>query len=148
MAELAQVLLYGPTQALMRTTTEAIEVRGTTIPADEYVLLLVGSANRDPEVFERPDEFDVRRDASSMLSFGKGVHFCMGAALARLEACIAFEEWWKRFPNAVDTGRSTVFPAAWATLPTVVAAAWATLPTKPLAPERASLADLVITAAR
>jgi hypothetical protein len=69
------------------------------IPANEYVLLLVGSANRDPEAFERPDEFDVRRDTSAMLSFGKGTHFCMGASLARLEGRVAFEEWWKRFPD-------------------------------------------------
>jgi len=87
------------TQALMRTTLEEVEIGGSVIPANEYVLLLVGSANRDPEVFERPDEFDIRRDTSSMLSFGKGTHFCMGASLARLEARVAFEEWWKRFPD-------------------------------------------------
>ncbi len=87
------------TQALMRITTEEVALRGVTIPANQYVLLLVGSANRDPEVFENPDAYDIQRDTTAMLSFGKGVHFCMGAALARLEACIAFEEWWKRFPN-------------------------------------------------
>ena len=87
------------TQALMRFTLEDVEIGGVVIPANEYVLLLVGSANRDPEAFERPDEFDIRRDTSAMLSFGKGTHFCMGASLARLEGRVAFEEWWKRFPD-------------------------------------------------
>jgi len=87
------------TQALMRVTLEDVEVRGVTIPAGERVLLLVGSANRDPEVFERPDAYDIRRDGAEMLSFGKGTHFCMGAALARLEARVALEEWWRRFPG-------------------------------------------------
>jgi cytochrome P450 len=87
------------TQALMRYTLEDVEVRGVTIPAEQRVLLLVGSANRDSEVFERPDDFDIHRDTTAMLSFGRGTHFCMGAALARLEACVAFDEWWKRFPK-------------------------------------------------
>jgi hypothetical protein len=87
------------TQMLMRTTLEDVRVRDVTIPAGENVLLLVGSANRDPAVFERPDSYDVRRDTSAMLSFGRGTHFCMGASLARLEARVAFEEWWKRFPT-------------------------------------------------
>lgn len=87
------------TQALMRFTLEDVEVCHTTIPKGEHVLLLIGSANRDPEVFERPDEFRIERDTTEMLSFGRGTHFCMGAALARLEARVAFEEWWKRFPN-------------------------------------------------
>jgi hypothetical protein len=87
------------TQMLMRTTLEEVRVRDVTIPAGEAVLLLVGSANRDPEVFANADAYDVRRDTSAMLSFGRGAHFCMGAALARLEAAVAFEEWWKRFPR-------------------------------------------------
>jgi len=87
------------TQVLMRFTLEEVKIGSDAIPAGERVLLLVGSANRDPEVFERPDEYDIGRDVSQMLSFGKGTHFCMGAALARLEARVAFEEWWKRFPG-------------------------------------------------
>ena len=83
----------------MRLTLEDVELSGTTIPAGEHVLLLVGAANRDPEVFEQPDEFDIDRDTSDMLSFGRGTHFCMGAALARLEARVAFEEWCKRFSD-------------------------------------------------
>jgi cytochrome P450 len=87
------------TQMLMRTTLEDVRVRGVTIPAGENVLLLVGSANRDPDVFEAADVYDIHRDTSAMLSFGRGTHFCMGASLARLEARVAFEEWWKRFPR-------------------------------------------------
>jgi cytochrome P450 len=87
------------TQLLMRVTLEDVSIRGITIPAGENVLLLIGSANRDPDVFEAPDVYDIRRDASAMLSFGRGTHFCMGASLARLEARVAFEEWWKRFPG-------------------------------------------------
>jgi cytochrome P450 len=87
------------TQMLMRTTLEDVRVRGVTIPAGENVLLLVGSANRDPDVFAAADVYDIHRDTSAMLSFGRGTHFCMGASLARLEARVAFEEWWKRFPR-------------------------------------------------
>lgn len=87
------------TQALMRVTLEDVVVRGVEIPERSRVLLLVGSGNRDPEVFERPDDYDLHRDTTEMLSFGRGTHFCMGAALARLEARVALEEWWKRFPN-------------------------------------------------
>ena len=87
------------TQLLMRTTLEDVTVHGTTIPAGENVLLLVGSANRDADVYPSPDAYDVGRDTSAMLSFGRGTHFCMGASLARLEARVAFEEWWKRFPR-------------------------------------------------
>ena len=87
------------TQMLMRTTLEDVRVRGVTIPAGENVLLLVGSANRDPDVFAAADAYDIHRDTSAMLSFGRGTHFCMGASLARLEARVAFEEWWKRFPR-------------------------------------------------
>jgi cytochrome P450 len=83
----------------MRVTLEDVEIAGSTIPAGDHVLLLIGSANRDPEVFVRPDVFEIGRDTTEMLSFGRGTHFCMGAALARLEARVAFEEWWKRFPN-------------------------------------------------
>jgi len=80
-------------------TTEELEVRGVAIPAGAAVLLLVGSGNRDPLVFPDPDAYDILRDTTEMLSFGRGTHFCMGAALARLEARVAFEEWWKRFPS-------------------------------------------------
>ena len=87
------------TQLLARLATEDIELSGTTVPAGARVALLIGSANRDEEVFHEPDCYDIRRDTSAMLSFGNGTHFCMGAALARLEARVALEEWWKRFAD-------------------------------------------------
>ncbi|AWH92723.1 cytochrome P450 [Dietzia lutea] len=78
-------------QLVLRTTTQETAVRGVTIPADQKVLLLIGSANRDEEVFERGDTFDLSRDTSASLSFGQGPHFCLGAHLARLEGRIALD---------------------------------------------------------
>jgi cytochrome P450 len=87
------------TQMLVRTLAEDVVVGEQALPKDAKILLLVGSANRDESVFERPDAYDLARDCSRMLSFGQGTHFCLGAALARLEGAVALEEWWKRFPN-------------------------------------------------
>ena len=87
------------TQMLARVVTEDTELHGERVPAGGRVLLLIGSANRDETVFERADEYDVLRDTSDSLSFGRGTHFCLGAALARLEARVALDEWWRRFPD-------------------------------------------------
>jgi cytochrome P450 len=87
------------TQALARTVTTDIELHGQTLRADDRVVLLVGSANRDERVFPNPDRFDILRDTSAMLSFGHGTHFCLGAALARLEGRIALEEVQARLPD-------------------------------------------------
>lgn len=78
-------------QMVLRTTTAETTVRGVTIPADQKVLLLIGSANRDHEVFPDGDVYDLGRDTSASLSFGQGPHFCLGAHLARLEARIALD---------------------------------------------------------
>ncbi|TSD95665.1 cytochrome P450 [Skermania sp. ID1734] len=81
------------TQILARTAATDIEYAGTTIPAGEKVLLLIGSANRDDSVFDAADEFQIGHDSrSKLLSFGAGTHFCLGAHLARLEANIALRE--------------------------------------------------------
>jgi hypothetical protein len=80
------------TQMIVRTTNTDVELHGSTIPAGSRAVLLIGAANRDEEVFEAPDRFDLDRDHSTILSFGSGRHFCMGAALARLEGRIALEE--------------------------------------------------------
>ena len=74
------------TQMLARYVVQDVDVRGTTIPAGSQALLLVGSANRDEDVFPDADRFDLDRDTSSLLSFGLGRHYCLGAHLARLEA--------------------------------------------------------------
>ncbi|HAC79542.1 MAG TPA: cytochrome P450, partial [Deltaproteobacteria bacterium] len=91
------------TQLLMRLMLEDVKIDDITIPAQSRVVLLVGAANRDPEVFERPDEYDLDRDKTASLAFGRGAHFCLGASLARMEGVVALEEWIKRFPDyAVD----------------------------------------------
>ncbi len=93
-----EVLRYeGSTQLMARTTTRDVTRHGVTIPADEKVLLLLGSGNRDERFWDRPDEFDIRREKKLHLSFGHGVHVCLGAALARLETRIALEDILDRF---------------------------------------------------
>ena len=81
-----------PTQLMFRTATTPTEVAGTTIPKGATVLPLIGSANRDEHAFPEPDRFDPDRNTLDHISFGHGVHFCLGAALARLEARVALEE--------------------------------------------------------
>lgn len=90
---LAETLRYDPpSQTIARTTTRDVELHGATIPAQSRVVLLVGSANRDAEVFADPDRFDLDRDTSRSLAFGMGRHHCLGAGLGRLEARIALGE--------------------------------------------------------
>jgi cytochrome P450 len=79
-------------QMLLRVTTGDVELHGTVLPDGERVLLLVGSANRDPDVFPDPDRYDLDRDTSKLVSFGSGRHFCLGAALARLEGRVGLQE--------------------------------------------------------
>jgi cytochrome P450 len=80
-----------PVQFIFRRTTRPVEIAGTKIPEDASVTVLLASANRDERQFEDPDRFDITRDTKGHMSFGLGVHFCLGASLARLEARIAFE---------------------------------------------------------
>jgi cytochrome P450 len=80
-----------PTQLLFRTATCDVELAGMTIPKGATVVPIFASANRDECKFPEPDRFDVRRDARGHLAFGHGIHFCLGAPLARLEARIALE---------------------------------------------------------
>jgi cytochrome P450 len=81
-----------PNQAIARSTTEDVELHGVKIPAEARVLLLTGSANRDPRVFSEPGRFDLDRDTGASLAFGNGRHHCLGANLGRLEARIALQE--------------------------------------------------------
>ena len=80
------------TQMLVRVTRVPVRVQGVDIDAGRRVLLLLGSANRDDAVFTEPDTYDLDRDTKDLISFGGGRHFCMGAALARLEARVALSE--------------------------------------------------------
>jgi len=84
--------VVSPAQGLSRTATRDVELRGKTIPEGSAVHILFSSANRDEEVFERADELDLDRSPNRHLAFGFGVHFCLGAKLARLEARVALEE--------------------------------------------------------
>jgi len=79
-------------QFIARTLTADFEAHGQVVRADNRVLLLVGSANRDPRAFPDPDRYDLDRDTSALISFGAGRHYCLGANLARLEAAIALRE--------------------------------------------------------
>ena len=80
---------YPPFPATIRRTTRDVEVRGVTIPAGDRLVTLLGSANRDEEAFDRPDEFIIDREPNRHLGFGMGIHYCLGAPLARLEGQIA-----------------------------------------------------------
>lgn len=88
-----------PVNMLVRTTTQDVSVRGVTIPKGEGVAMLIASANRDPEQFVDPEQFDCTRERSAHLAFGFGIHFCVGAPLSRLEGRIAFEELLVRLPE-------------------------------------------------
>jgi cytochrome P450 len=81
-----------PSQAIARTVTKDFTTHGQTVPAGDRLLLLIGSANRDPAVFPEPDLYDLDRDTSELISFGVGRHYCLGANLARLEARVALSE--------------------------------------------------------
>jgi cytochrome P450 len=74
-----------PFAALMRATTREVELAGETIPADQILLTWLGAANRDPRVFADPDTFDPDRGSGVHLAFGRGIHYCLGALLARVE---------------------------------------------------------------
>jgi len=90
-------------QLLARTVVRDHEVRGVRMREGDKVVLLVGSANRDADVFPHADVYDIDRDTSQSLSFGRGTHFCLGASLARLEAQVSLEEVWSRLPDyAID----------------------------------------------
>jgi cytochrome P450 len=89
-----------PSPAKRRTATRATELRGVPISPGQKVVIWEGSANRDETVFDRADEFDIRRDPNPHVAFGHGIHFCLGASLARLEIRVLFEELLPRFRQA------------------------------------------------
>ncbi|MCB1919345.1 MAG: cytochrome P450 [Candidatus Competibacteraceae bacterium] len=86
-----------PLQRIVRRTTCAVEIAGVQLPADALLMLLPGSANRDAGQWSAPDEFALDRDHGGHLGFGAGIHYCLGAPLARLEGRIAFEVLLRRF---------------------------------------------------
>lgn len=92
--------LEGPVNiATFRYTTEPVELGGVTIPADELVMVSLIAANRDPEKYVNADQLDVTRSAQGHVAFGHGIHFCLGAPLARLEFDVALTQLLARFPK-------------------------------------------------
>lgn len=91
---------HSPVQALFRQTTQAVEIAGTTIPANATVMPLLASANRDARKFPNPDpeRFDLTRNADGHVALGHGTHFCLGAPLARAEAKVALEALLQHLP--------------------------------------------------
>ena len=95
-----ELLRYdGPVQATGREALEDVALAGKTIKQGEHVTVLLGSANRDAGRFTDPDTLNLQRSAGRPLSFGHGIHTCLGAALARMETQVAFSELARRFPN-------------------------------------------------
>jgi cytochrome P450 len=114
-----------PSPVQARTVTRDVVHYDTPVPKGSVLLLLNGSANRDERRFENPDQLDVRRRIDHHLSFGYGIHFCLGAALARIEGRVALEEVLARWPDwqvdherAVMARTSTV--RGWERLPVLV----------------------------
>ncbi len=121
-----ETLRFEPTgHAIARYVTTDVELRGVTVPAGSAMMLLVASANRDEERWSDPDRFDIHRKMSNLRTFGFGTHYCLGAALARLEAKIALEELLRHFPTwDVDWDSLALSPTStvrgWETLPITV----------------------------
>ncbi len=88
-----------PSTLFERWVLEPVEVAGVELPRGAEVALLFGSANRDAAAFDRPDELDLGRDPNPYLSFGAGIHYCLGAPLAKLELGVAFSALLRRVPR-------------------------------------------------
>jgi cytochrome P450 len=97
------------TQIGARVATQTLQIDGHTVQEGSAVFLLVGGANRDPAIFERPDEFDTTRaNARDHISFGTGIHVCLGAPLARMELHIGLQALFERFPQLTLAGEPTL----------------------------------------
>jgi cytochrome P450 len=95
-----ELLRYdSPVQATSRIVLEDMEFRGHALKKGQQVFLVLGSANRDPAQFRDPDRLDLRREENRHLSLSQGIHYCLGAPLARLEASIALRMLLERFPE-------------------------------------------------
>ena len=104
-----EILRYDTTGQLAgRVATEQVDIQGYPVRAGESIFLLVGGANRDPAVFNHPDTFDTTRaNAREHISFGTGVHACLGAALARMELHIGLQSLFEHFPQLTLAGEPT-----------------------------------------
>jgi cytochrome P450 len=121
-----ETLRFEPTgHSIARYVTQDIEYHGTTVPAGSPILLSMASANRDPRRYTDPDVFDIRRTDVTHLTFGHGLHFCLGASLARLEGRVALDEMLNRFPEwELDYDGLSLFPTStvrgWASMPIIL----------------------------
>ncbi|WP_262403233.1 cytochrome P450 [Actinomadura sp. CNU-125] len=121
-----EVLRYEPPGPFIaRYVTQDVEYHGRTIPEGSAMMFIVGAANRDENRYPDPDRFDVRRQVGQQLTFGLGVHYCLGAALARLEGRVALEEILRRFPRwEVDWDGAELAQTStvrgWETLPLII----------------------------
>jgi cytochrome P450 len=121
-----ETLRYEPTgHATARYVMRDVECHGTTIPAGSAILLLMASANRDPRRYPDADVYDIRREDTQHLTFGFGLHYCLGANLARLEGRVALDELLNRFPEwDVDREGMRLAPTStvrgWERLPLVL----------------------------
>lgn len=104
------VRFRAPAQHVFRAATEEIELHGRRIAAGGLVLAMIGSANRDPRQFARPNRFDVARQGPPHVGFGHGIHYCVGAGLARLEARVALSALLDRFAHFERAGRTHWVP--------------------------------------
>jgi cytochrome P450 len=120
-----EILRYeSPAPHVARYVTRDVEHHGQRVPEGSVMMLLTGAANRDDRRYPDGDRFDIHRDVGQHLTFGYGIHFCLGAALARLEGRIALDEVLQRFPEwEVDQGNARLSPTStvrgWETLPVV-----------------------------
>ena len=121
-----ETLRFEPTgHAIARYVIEDIEYYGTTVPAGSPILLSMASANRDPRRFENPDVYDIYRNDVQHLTFGYGLHFCLGSHLARLEGRVALDELLNRWPEwDVDYSGIKLAPTStvrgWERMPIIV----------------------------
>jgi len=114
-AVVEEVLRYDPpvqqTARVLLSTSDPVELSGVTVSRGQWVLLMLAAANRDPAVFDEPGRFDInRRNAADHLAFSGGIHYCLGAALARMELAAAFRALAIRFPNLRVAGPVVMRP--------------------------------------
>ena len=105
-----EFLRFYPPVWVARVATQDTELAGCPIAAGEWVGLGFPAANRDPEMYDRPEEFVIDREQNRHAAFGLGVHRCLGSNLARMEMAVAVEEWMARYPNfELDESREVTF---------------------------------------
>lgn len=125
-AALEELLRYEPPgPSVARYVAKDVEVQGQIVPAGSVMLCLIAAANRDEERFPNADQFDIHRKGATHITFGRGIHACLGAALARVEGRVAFEEVLKRFPDwTVDTANAELSSSSttrgWDTMPVFI----------------------------